>query len=110
MIMWAPSRLAFVISDGAPAVLQVETTESQRRLVAGAAASDQPSFSYYAVSPEGAAPYRRARVWTLPCPDAPDSAAPECETASAKEVRAAVWAATTRPPDHILVYVAPEPP
>jgi hypothetical protein len=59
-IYGGPRRSEFILAAGNPMIASV-----------GGGSRDEPGdHYYYAVRPEGSAPYRAATVWTLPCAEA----------------------------------------
>ena len=80
--MLAPFQSGLVLADGSPAIAQLETSSEPGRLPPfikpmGKQDADKPretEYAYFAAQPEGASPFMRARVWSIPCPAKPPAA------------------------------------
>ena len=84
-VLLAPIPSGLVISDGSPAIVQLETTDDgpprtppfiQPMGAGEMRQARKAEYAYLAAQPEGAPPFVRARVWSIRCPPAEKPAAP----------------------------------
>jgi hypothetical protein len=123
-VFGGPMRTRFLIADGAPSVTQLAPSEPSRpppfmgrpdgRLDPAPAEPWLRDYAYLAVRPEGASPFVRARVWSVPCPFSEDQSIPglrvtddECEVSTPAALRRLAAAAVTRDPGYRAVWIAP---
>ena len=95
MIM-KPAHWSYVLAPGDPAVLQLAP------VARADSANEGPAYSYLAVTPEGAAPYARARVWEAEC----EAGETDCSESSPQAVRARLAGAVAKTPGRLAVWVA----
>lgn len=106
MVLMQPRRVSMTIAAGQPTILQLGWRDP---------ASGEQKFDYFGAEPLGPPPYRRARVWPLPCRPAEalpggamESAAEAGELCAASSSEMLASAARQRPPrSWTAVWIAP---